>query len=77
MQLEKKRKGFVDTGINASRMQVEVSVKCMQTNFGGHGLSGFRDFAPFKIWLNFPFGPWTTSNNKNLLKRKSVGLRLP
>ena len=28
-------------------MQVEVDVKCMQTNFGGLGLSGFRDFAPF------------------------------
>ena len=28
-------------------MQVEVDVKCMQTNFGGHGLSGFRVMAPF------------------------------
>ena len=26
-------------------MQVEVDVKCMQTNFGGRGLSGFGDFA--------------------------------
>ena len=43
-------------------MQVEVDVKCMQTNFGGHGLSGFGVMAPF-IFLqkrpNFPFGPWT------------------
>ena len=22
-------------------------MKCMETNFGGHGISGFRDFAPF------------------------------
>ena len=28
-------------------MQVEVDVKCMETNFGGHGISGFLDFAPF------------------------------
>ena len=28
-------------------MQVEVDVKCMETNFGGHEISGFRDFAPF------------------------------
>ena len=28
-------------------MQVEVDVKCMETNFDGHGLSSFGDFAPF------------------------------
>ena len=28
-------------------MQVEVDVKCMQTNFGGHGLFGFGVMAPF------------------------------
>ena len=39
-------------------MQVEVDVKCMQTNFGGRVLSGFGDFAPFQIWTNFPFEPW-------------------
>ena len=42
-------------------MQVEVDVKCMQTNFGGHGLSGFRDFACRQKWPNFPFEPWTKS----------------
>ena len=30
-------------------MQVEVDVKCMQTNFGGCGLSGFGDFVPFSF----------------------------
>ena len=40
-------------------MQVEVDVKCRQTNFGGCGLSGFGDFAPFQKRPNFPFGPWT------------------
>ena len=39
-------------------MQVEVDVKCMQTNFGGRVLSGFGDFAPFQILTNFPFEPW-------------------
>ena len=43
-------------------MQVEVDVKCMQTNFGGPGLSGFGDFALFHLPSKrpkFPFGPWT------------------
>ena len=30
-------------------MQVEVDVKCMQINFGGRGLSGFGDIAPFSF----------------------------
>ena len=29
-------------------MQVEIDVKCMHTNFGGHGLFGFGDIATFK-----------------------------
>ena len=28
-------------------MQLEVDVKCMQTNFSGHGTFSFGDFAPF------------------------------
>ena len=28
---------------------VEVDVKCMQTNFGGCGLFGFGDLAPFHL----------------------------
>ena len=42
-------------------MQVEVSVKSMQTNFGWRGLSDFGVMAPFCLplkQLNFPFGPW-------------------
>ena len=30
-------------------MQVEVDVKCMETNFGGCGLFGFEKFAPFYL----------------------------
>ena len=29
-------------------MQVGIDVKCMHTNFGGHGNSGFGDIATFK-----------------------------
>ena len=39
-------------------MQVEVDLKCMETNFGGHGPSGFGDFAPFCLpskLAKFPF----------------------
>ena len=40
-------------------MQVEVDVKCMETKFGECGFSVFGDFAPFQIWPNCPFKPWT------------------
>ena len=35
-------------------MHVERDLKCMQTNFGGHGLSGFGDIATFQIRQKFP-----------------------
>ena len=40
-------------------MQVGIDVKCMHTNFGGRGLSGFGDMATFQKRPNFPFDPWT------------------
>ena len=51
-------------------MQVEVDVKCMETNFGGHDISGFGDFAPFCVTsktTKFPFqtmdySPWGSKN---------------
>ena len=51
-------------------MQVEVDVKCMETNFGGHGVFGFGDFAPFsntfemaKISLQtMDYSPWGSKN---------------
>ena len=30
-------------------MQIGVNVKCMHTNFGGNGLSGFGDIATFNF----------------------------
>ena len=51
-------------------IQVEVDVKCMQTNFGGSGSSGFGDIAPFCFpskTAKFPFrtmdySPWGSKN---------------
>ena len=51
-------------------MQVEVDVKCMQTNFGGCDLSGFGDFVHFsfafkiaKISLpTMDYSPWGSKN---------------
>ena len=52
-------------------MQVEVDVKCMQTNFDGHGLSSFGVMAPFclpskhaaKFFLRaMGYSPWGSKN---------------
>ena len=51
-------------------MQVEVDVKCMQTNFGGHGLFGFRDLASFCLpsktaktsLRTMDYSPWGSKN---------------
>ena len=51
-------------------MQVEVDLKCMQTNFGGRDLFGFGDFAYFsfafktaKISLRtMGYSPWGSKN---------------
>ena len=39
-------------------MQVEVDVKCMETNFGGRGLSGFGVMAPFVCLQKRPKFPF-------------------
>ena len=58
-------------------MQVEVDVKCMQFNFGGHSLFGFGDFAPFsfafkKVKISFQtmgYSPW---GSKNRIRSKNI-----
>ena len=53
-----------------NNMQVEVDVKCMQTNFGGHGLFGFRDLASFCLpsktaktsLRTMDYSPWGSKN---------------
>ena len=41
-------KNLIDLNRLKKFMYVEVYVKCMHTNFGGRGLSCFRDIATFK-----------------------------
>ena len=41
-------KNLIDRNWPKKFMKVGIDVKCMHTNFGGHGLSGFRDIATFK-----------------------------
>ena len=44
-------------------MQVGVNVKCMHTNFGGHGLSGFGDIATFNNGqISLSDFPWSSKN---------------
>ena len=44
-------------------MQVGIDVRCMHTNFGGHGLSIFGDIATFKNGqisiLTMDYSPWS------------------
>ena len=56
-------------------MQIEVDVKCMKTNFGGHSLSGFGNTAACQNWPKFPFGPWTIYSpwgSKNRIGSKNL-----
>ena len=41
-------KNLIDRNWPKKFMQVGIDVKCMHTNFGGHGLSSFGDIATFK-----------------------------
>ena len=48
-------------------MQLEIDVKCMYTNFGGHDLSGFRDTVTFKngqisLSSHGLYSPWSSKN---------------
>ena len=48
-------KNSIDRNWLKKFLQVRIDVKCMHTNFGGHGHSGFGDIATFKKLPNFPF----------------------
>ena len=52
-------------------MQVEIDVKCMHTDFGVHGLSGFRDIDTFKNGQISLYSPWSLKNliNRNRFKK--------
>ena len=50
--------------------QVEVDMKCMQANFGGHGHSGFGDFAYFCLPSKRPKFPLVHGHQKIELPQK-------
>ena len=52
-------KNLIDRNRLKKFMQVGIDIKCIHTNFGGCGLSGFGDIATLKNGPNFPFDPWT------------------
>ena len=41
-------KNLIDRNQLKKFMQLEIDVKCMYTDFGGHDLSGFWDTVTFK-----------------------------
>ena len=41
-------KNLIDWNRLKKFVQVGIDAKCMHTNFGGHGLSGFGDISTFK-----------------------------
>ena len=47
-------KNLMDRNWLKKFVQVGIDVTCMQTNFGGRGLFGFRDIATFKNGQIFP-----------------------
>ena len=60
-------KNLIDQNRLKKFMQVEVDVKCMRTNFGGCGLSGFGDTATLKNGQISPsdhglYSPWSSKN---------------
>ena len=67
-------KNLIDRKWLKKFMVVGINVKCVPTNFGGHGLSAFGDIATFKnghISLSDHYSPWGSKIliNRNQLKR--------
>ena len=48
-------KKIIDQNWLKKFIQIGIDVKCMHTNFGGRGHSGFRDTATLQKRPNFPF----------------------
>ena len=65
-------KNLIDQNQLKKFMQVEVDLKCMQTNFDECFFFGFGDKISFQIWPKFPFGPWTVFGVKNKISQKNA-----
>ena len=67
-------KNLIDRNRLKKFMQVGIDVKCMYTNFGGHGLFGFGDITTFKnvkISLSdMDYSPWSSKNLIDLNRLK-------
>ena len=60
-------KNFIDWNQLKKFMHVGVYIKCMQTNFGAHDLSGIGDILLLSKTAKFPFptmdySPWSPKN---------------
>ena len=66
-------KNSIDRNRLKKFMQVGIDVKCMHTNFGGHGPSVFGDMATFQKRPNFPFGAWTIVHGHGKIQSIGIG----
>ena len=66
-------KNSIDRNRLKKFMQVGIDVKCMYTNFGGCGLSGFGDIATFQKRPNFPFEAWTIVHGHGKIQSIGIG----
>ena len=72
-------KNLIDWNQHKKFMHVSVDVTFMYTDFGGHGLSSFGDFAPFRLpskiaitsLRTMDYSPWSSKNliDRNRLKK--------
>ena len=66
-------KNSIDRNRLKKFMLVGIDVKCMYTNFGGCGLSGFGDIATFQKRPNFPFEAWTIVHGHGKIQSIGIG----
>ena len=61
-------KNLIDRSQPKKFMQIGIDVKCMYTNFGGHGLLSFGDIATLKmakfplLTMDYTCSPWSSKN---------------
>ena len=55
-------------------MHIHIDVKCMQTNFGGGGFSGYRVYASFCLSLITSNIPCSLDYKGNLAMSTKIGM---
>ena len=66
-------KNSIDRNRLKKFMQLGIDVKCIHTNFGGRGLSGFGDMGTLQKLPNFPFGAWTIVHGHGKIQSIGIG----